>query len=477
MANTRPNPYPGPRAFQQGERLYGRDRETAELLDLLIAERIVLLYSPSGAGKTSLVQAGLIPQLEAEGFRVLPVMRPGLSAEAVGRIANSPHNRYVLSLLLGLEKGLPEDQQTSLPELAGMSLADYLARLPAIADSDWHGDVLIFDQFEEVLTVDPTDRSAKLAFFEQVGQALRDRNRWALFSMREEFIAGLDPYLRPIPARFDKGKRYRLELLGPDFARQAMQAPAAAVGVTFTDEAAAQLTDDLAAVRIQQPDGTTVTQPGDFVEPVQLQVVCRRLWDRLSLEDTAIGVQDVADLGDVEMALRDYYAATLAGVAEKLQIKERVLREWIEGQLITPQGIRGQVLQGFERSPAGAGGLANAAIWPLVDAHLVRAEQRRGATWFELAHDRLVAPVRADNAAWRERHLSALQRQAALWESRDRPDGLLVRGDELAQVEQWAEGHGDELEPHEAAFLAVCRAARPAPSASDSRTGASVSLG
>ena len=67
MANTRPNPYPGPRSFQQGERLYGRERETAELLDLLIAERIVLLYSPSGAGKTSLVQAALIPELTARG--------------------------------------------------------------------------------------------------------------------------------------------------------------------------------------------------------------------------------------------------------------------------------------------------------------------------------------------------------------------------------------------------------------------------
>ena len=53
MPQTRPNPYVGPRAFQYGETLYGRDREVVELLDLVIAERIVLLYSPSGAGKTS----------------------------------------------------------------------------------------------------------------------------------------------------------------------------------------------------------------------------------------------------------------------------------------------------------------------------------------------------------------------------------------------------------------------------------------
>ena len=59
-----PNPYVGPRSFQAGEALYGRDHEIRDLLGLLIAERIVLLHSPSGAGKTSLVQAALIPQLE-----------------------------------------------------------------------------------------------------------------------------------------------------------------------------------------------------------------------------------------------------------------------------------------------------------------------------------------------------------------------------------------------------------------------------
>ena len=62
------NPYVGPRAFQYGERIYGRNREVLDLLDLLIAERITLLHSPSGAGKTSLVQAGLVPRLEREGL-------------------------------------------------------------------------------------------------------------------------------------------------------------------------------------------------------------------------------------------------------------------------------------------------------------------------------------------------------------------------------------------------------------------------
>ena len=83
------NPYVGPRSFQTGEALYGRDRELRDLLGLLIAERIVLLHSPSGAGKTSLVQAALVPELREHDFNVLPVMRvslepPTVSAESSG---------------------------------------------------------------------------------------------------------------------------------------------------------------------------------------------------------------------------------------------------------------------------------------------------------------------------------------------------------------------------------------------------------
>ncbi|MFL5803456.1 MAG: hypothetical protein ACJ8CR_17155, partial [Roseiflexaceae bacterium] len=78
-----PNPYIGPRSFQTGETLYGRDREIRELLGLLIAERIVLLHSPSGAGKTSLVQAALIPRLQEQDFTVLPVMRISLDPPTI----------------------------------------------------------------------------------------------------------------------------------------------------------------------------------------------------------------------------------------------------------------------------------------------------------------------------------------------------------------------------------------------------------
>ena len=269
--------------------------------------------------------------------------------------------------------------------------------------------------------------------------------------MREEFIAGLDPYLRPIPVRFDKGRRYRLDLLGPDAAREAMQGPAADQDppVAFSDAAASKLADDLRLAHVQQPDGTITATLGQFIEPVQLQVVCRRVWDNLAADDLTIDVHNLAALGDVDTALRGYYADTVGRVAGETGLRERAIREWFDRQLVTEAGIRGQVLMTTEKSR----GLANAAIWLLVDAHLVRAEQRRGATWFELGHDRLIAPVRADNAAWFEAHLSTLQRQAALWEGQGRPDGLLLSGAMLAEAKAWAAEHASEMEPGEISFL------------------------
>jgi hypothetical protein len=126
------NPYVGPRSFRQGEQIYGRERETDQLTNLIVAERIVLLYSPSGAGKTSLIQASLIPRLVARKFRVRPVVRVNLAPPAEGDFAVA--NRYVYSTLLSLEEDIPADQKIALERLAGMSLCDYLGERQS---ADW----------------------------------------------------------------------------------------------------------------------------------------------------------------------------------------------------------------------------------------------------------------------------------------------------------------------------------------------------
>jgi WD40 repeat protein len=445
LPDRRGNPYVGPRAFEYGERIYGRDPEVLRLLDLLIAERIVLLYSPSGAGKTSLIQAGLIPNLEREGFTVLPVVR--VSLEPPGDLESLGNgNRYLASTLLSLEQGLSTDRQLPRDRSGPASLSAYLEHRPH--DDGASEQVLIFDQFEEVLTLDPTDLHLKDEFLVQVGRLLHDRQRWAVFAMREDYIAGLDPYLRHFPTRLST--TFRLDLLGTAAAQAAVQLPARDAGRRFSDLAAQTLVDNLRRVQVQRPQGPT-EEAGPYVEPVQLQVVCRRVWDRLPADATEIGPADVNAVSDVDRALADYYSEQVAGIARETGMPERPIREWFESELVTDQGFRSQALRGPR------GDAERRVLRLLEDAHLIRAETRRGATWFELAHDRLIEPVRTNNATWRERHLSALQRQAVTWEREGHPEGLLLRGDALEEAERRLGVEPVELSPTEQDFLAACR--------------------
>lgn len=447
MTAERPgNPYVGPRAFQAGELLYGRNVELRELVNLLIAERIVLFYSPSGAGKTSLIQASLIPALVARGFAVRPIVRVGRAPDGSGA------NRYIASTIQSLEEGTAADQQLDPAALASLSLANYFDRRPT--DDQGDGDMLIFDQFEEIVTFDPVDDQARQEFFSQLGDLLSDRRRWALFAMREDYIAALDPYLRLLPTRL--ATTFRLSLLEIDAGRAAIEAPAEAAGVPFARDAAQRLADDLARVRVQQADGALTEQRGPAIEPVQLQVVCRRLWERLPVGTTTIGLAEVEALGEVDRALGDYYDEGVARAAAAGAMSERAIRSWFDRTLITPQGLRGQVLQGADP----AADLLPAALAPLIDAYLVRGERRRGATWLELSHDRLVAPVRASNAAWFAANLSTLQRQAELWEAKGRPSSLLLRGEALAEAEAWAAQNVGELIDSEQALLTLSQEAR-----------------
>jgi WD40 repeat protein len=494
------NPYAGPRPFERADRhnFYGREREVEELLDLLTAERVVLLYSPSGAGKSSLLAAGLIPRLEEEHFRPLPIMRvsrrpPGmgslssalaqwLSSGGASRAAPpSPPiqygpevagaNRYVLSLLLYLEEGLPEKIERLSPEqLAGLKLAEYLKQRYDFADAA-ESQVLIVDQFEEVLTLRPadqlgaresttlsqrehlfhTDFKAKQEFFAQVGAVLRNRRRWAVFALREDYVAGLDPYLAAIPTRL--ANTYRLNMLDCAEALEAVCRPAAGQGVEFTAAAAEKLVDDLRQMRVSRPDGL-VKVPGPHVEPVQLQVVCLSLWEQLRPEPgRKIAVPDLDVLGDVDNALMGFYDNKIKEIATARGVREREIREWFDRHLITVQGRRGQVLQGDPTQT-----VPDEVAADLVNAHLIREDKRAGSTWFELAHDRLIDPIRKSNDAWNKQNLSPLQRMASIWDTKGRPpDKFLLRHQELQEGEAWAETHAGEINDVDRAFLQACR--------------------
>src|SRR5215467_12549837 len=74
-----PRPYVGLRAFRPDEHglFFGRTSESLNIARMWRANKLTMLYGASGVGKTSLLQAGVIPSLDRDRFEVWPIAGPG----------------------------------------------------------------------------------------------------------------------------------------------------------------------------------------------------------------------------------------------------------------------------------------------------------------------------------------------------------------------------------------------------------------
>ena len=392
-ATTITNPYVGPRSFSYEQRrlFFGRELEARDLLSRLLSARLLLFYAQSGAGKTSLLNARLIPQLQEEkGFVVLPVVRvSGNLPEGVAQVDNI----YLFNLMVGIDEG------ENPARLAQVTLSDFLARLTrrTIVDSTGEGHkgwvydadlqlpaapqnagarryALVVDQFEEIITAHPDRWRERETFFRQLDQAMQDDpNLWVVLALREDYVASLDPYAPYMTDRLRA--RFYMERMGVESALDAVRKPAEVGGRPFASGVAETLVDDLRQIRVA---GQADAVPGQYVEPVQLQVVCYQLWERLTgdrrqvtgaessgaapeVEAGFITEEDLAAAGNVDQALAEFYVNTLAAVlvdptVQAAGVTERSLRTWFDKELITATGIRSIVLRnegsGQHRQPA-----------------------------------------------------------------------------------------------------------------------------
>ena len=288
------NPYPGPRPFVAGENLYGRDREVTKLFYLLSAERIVVLHSPSGAGKSSLLNAGLVPRLRGERFDVWPTIRLSQPAANGG-------NRFVTSAVSSLEEGLPERRRRPARGARGLTLAEYVAGRPRRPGAP-ASVVLVFDQFEEVLTLDPLDRRGAARVLPAArGSAGEPRGLGAVRAAR-----GLPGGARPVPRRRADPAEQRV----PRRSAHGRRRPRCdRRGRHTTPAASSHPTPPTSSrtiwrrSRSSSPTAASSSETGLYVEPLQLQVVCRRLWDELPPDARTIGVENLLASGDVDAAL------------------------------------------------------------------------------------------------------------------------------------------------------------------------------
>lgn len=427
------NPYKGPLAFEEKDApfFFGRDADAQALTALTISERLVLFCAQSGAGKTSLINARLIPELREQEFNVLPPAR--VSGELPSRAV--PHNVYAYCALKALaETRRPEDT------LDGF--------LRTSRDGDSRPRVLILDQFEEILSAHPEHWQQRDEFFRQLRRALQDDPALSvLLVMREDRIAGLERYLPLVSGHLRA--RFRMERLRWEQAVEAIREPARLAGRPFKEGVAEGLAKDLCQMRIA---GQEKTITGEFVEPVQLQVVCSQLWENLKGKPGGnITEDDLKQCGDVNLALESFYQSAIERAARESRVTVTRLRYWCETVLITPTGIRAQVPPESDAT----GGLPNKAVDALVEAHLIRSEEARGGTWYELAHDRLVQPVLQSNQ--KSAGPKRLVVDAQKWKSSGQNSNLLYSGQQLKEALQSDKVRHGALSALEKEFLDAAR--------------------
>jgi|SRR5215211_6785440 len=413
------NPFIGPRPFSQDtqdQRLFfGRDRETDEIASLIFGHQLVLVYAQSGAGKTSIFNAKVIPRLRENGFDVLPVARVG-GAIPIPSASSSSSSSSDSKIVSTSNAYLLNTFQTLIPTI-DRPLVTYGSLSSFLKDSfpakrndrgKLRPQVIIFDQFEEIFSFYPNERwqEQRQEFFEQIGKALENNPLLRIvFVIREDYLAQLDPFLHLLPERVRP--RFRLERLRREAAKKAIKGPFDMSGSSLDDYVIEKLLDNLLNIQIETPAGKRREVKGEFIEPIHLQVVCQRLWQK-SVHSSNISLNDLEIIGDVDKALEDFYEDVIHRASEdtapnsakpnqSAKIYEDDIRIWCEKKLITSTGTRSIV----HRGPRLTSGIPNVVIDSLENNYLIRGEWKSGAKWYELTHDRLIKPVLDSNRRWK----------------------------------------------------------------------------
>lgn len=438
MGESVKEPYVGPRSFQKDQRgfFFGRDEEAEELVSLITAHPVVLLYSQSGAGKTSLLNANLIPRLEeTEHFNVLPPMRVQGQLPSTFKIPKKA-NIFVLNALTSCCK---TDSNGFKP---GTTFAEYLNKVEK--KTNQYGEpapiVVVFDQFEELFTSYGGRWADREDFFMQLGEAMEGNAKKGIkgnpllrvvFCMREDFIAELDPYEALLPEKLRT--RFRLEHLRSSEAMAAITKPLEKTDRTYAPGVAEQLVKNLLKIPSQSLTGTQSI--GLYVEPVQLQVVCQSIWDALTPDETVITKKHLEKYGDVSEALSKFYERSIKNVASETGVKEETVRRWFADVLITPEGTRAPVNRGQEQT----GGMPNSVVDKLEAIRLIKGEWKgTNVRWYELAHDRFIEPIRKSNEKWLgdqsrgEQVRLRLEAKASKWKQ----GSPLLTADELLEADR-----------------------------------------
>jgi len=398
--------FPGINPFQTNEqdRFFGRDDDIRELHALIALEKVVVLFGKSGHGKSSLLNAGIVPRFLQEKPGSERRYEPVVVKFGAFVPGKTPPAEAARQFLLSGLPAVPQD--LTIREHSGLS---NLHTVPGQSDTLWHTAkrsgqrriVLLFDQFEEFFTYPlaqqqrfadeigellhtdmPPEIAARFAELpEDVQDLLAEKmDLKAVFAIREDRLHLLDKLKYPLPAIF--GRRYPLLPLPREQARAAIVSPAAMPGhfesppFSFSETALDKILDFL-----QDSEAR--------VETNQLQILAESFEKRAEAERIAHFTPQ--NLGPLKKIVADYYHEkinALPNQADRLAAR-RLCEEGLAQEGDPPVRLNlheAQILNFY--------GIQPVLLEDLVRNRLLRAEPGAGGGYtYELPHDTLLEPV------------------------------------------------------------------------------------
>jgi len=297
------SPYKGLAAFEDSELdallFFGREREIAAVAANVLANRLTVLYGPSGVGKSSLLGAGVARRLrKLSGAPV--VVHDAWAEDPAARLIASVH----------AECG-------DLGATAG--LVDTVA-----AAAQQHGELhLLLDNFEEYILYHGVEGPLSATLPELLRRPGLRVN--ILLALRDDALAELDDFAGRIPELFTN--LLRLDRLDREAGRAAILGPLTRYG-ELTGE---QFTAEDALVEAVLDEASTDTG----VEAPYLQLVLERLWER----EREVGSQELRlgtfrEIGGARAIVREH----VQGALDRLPLAEQEAAARVVRQLVTPSG-------------------------------------------------------------------------------------------------------------------------------------------
>lgn len=323
------SPYKGLAPYDEADAqlFFGRERESRVIAANLLAARLTVVYAASGAGKSSVLRAGVLPYLRAE-------IRANIADTGRPELAIIQWSRW--SAPDPLAELIAEIRAASKIESApDASLADVVL---AAGDASGGDVLIILDQFEEYFRYhgdNPDDPFAAQFPLLVTRSGLPAR---VVVAIREDELAALDRFKGRIPNLF--GNYYRLKHLDRAAARLAIEGPlrvARGNGPNAIEPALVEALLDELAIKPQFRAARLETSDERGIEAPYLQLVLDRLWrEELRFESPIMRLHTLERLGGARRVVRDHLRSMLA----TLPARDQAVAAQAFRLLVTPSGAK-----------------------------------------------------------------------------------------------------------------------------------------